>query len=168
VLVGPQSIFPASQRSKPGVELSSPRDDLGLAVANLGQHKMRNRHPVQIDVPLPAELRDIIAATPATGIKLWLLNGFGKPFTEDAFSHWFADMVVKAGLPSRCTPHGLRKRASTDLAESGATTKEIMSVTGHTTLKEVERYTRASERKLLAVEAIDKASRRNRKATPTP
>jgi len=53
---------------------------------------------------------------------------------------------AKAGLPARCTPHGLRKRCLTDMAERGCSIHEIMSVSGHLTMKEVERYTRMADR----------------------
>ncbi len=41
--------------------------------------------------------------------------------------------MAKAGLPARCTPHGLRKRCLTDVANEGKTIHEIMSVSGHLT-----------------------------------
>ncbi len=51
------------------------------------------------------------------------------------------------GAPKRrCTPHGLRKRCLTDLAKSGRSIHEIMSVSGHLTMKQVERYTRMADR----------------------
>jgi hypothetical protein len=40
--------------------------------------------------------------------------------------------------------HGLRKVAARDLAEAGCSVHEIMSVTGHKSLAEVERYTKAA------------------------
>jgi integrase len=52
--------------------------------------------------------------------------------------------------------HGLRKAAARRLAEAGCTEKEIAAVTGHTTLKEVARYTRAADQKLLAAGAVAK------------
>ena len=51
-----------------------------------------------------------------------------------------------ADLP-HCSAHGVRKATSTALAEAGATPHEIMAVTGHQTLEEVERYTKAASRK---------------------
>jgi integrase len=74
---------------------------------------------------------------------------------NDRKPHIFRDNKIKCmslrrlpllGLPARCTPHGLRKRCLTDLAESGRTIHEIMSVSGHLTMKEVERYTRMADR----------------------
>ena len=42
------------------------------------------------------------------------------------------------------------------LAEAGATAHEIMAVTGNKTLSEVERYTKAADRKHLAESAMQK------------
>jgi integrase len=110
------------------------------------QHKMREHLPSPIDVPMPTDVVAIVRQTAGTGIRTWLVDGHGKPFTEDAFSHWFADQVKAAGLPPRCTPHGLRKRCLTDLANRGKDTHAIMAVSGHLTLKEVDRYTRMADR----------------------
>ncbi|GAN64159.1 hypothetical protein AA0313_2048 [Acetobacter indonesiensis NRIC 0313] len=44
------------------------------------------------------------------------------------------------------------------MAEAECTTHQIASITGHKTLSEVERYTRAVELKRLAKEAIIKIS----------
>jgi integrase len=52
--------------------------------------------------------------------------------------------------------HGLRKSAAANLAESGATDREIMSVTGHRTNAMIGLYTRQAEQKRLARAAIDK------------
>ena len=52
--------------------------------------------------------------------------------------------------------HGLRKAIAARLAEQGASAHEIMAVTGHKTLEEVERYTREAERKKLADSAMSK------------
>jgi enterobacteria phage integrase len=67
-----------------------------------------------------------------------------------------ADSIAAAGLPDRCVLHGLRKAAARRLAEAGCTEKEIAAVTGHTTLKEVARYTRAADQKRLAAGAVAK------------
>jgi integrase len=63
-----------------------------------------------------------------------------------------------AGLP-QCSAHGLRKAAATRLAESGATTQEIMAVTGHQSLHQVEVYTRAAARPGMADAAFVKLRR---------
>ena len=63
--------------------------------------------------------------------------------------------VPPAGLP-HCTFHGLRKCASVRLAEHGCTPHEIAAITGHATLREIERYTKGASRRRLAVSAMAK------------
>jgi integrase len=118
------------------------------------QHKGRERHPSHIDTPIPADLLTVMKATPTVGIRTWLVDGRGKPFNEIAFSHWFTAEIKRAGLPSRCTPHGLRKRCCTDLANEGKNPHQIMAVSGHLTLSEVQRYTRMYDRARNAREAM--------------
>lgn len=49
-----------------------------------------------------------------------------------------------------------RKATSTALADASATPHQIMAVTGHQTLEEVERYTKAANRKKTADTAMRK------------
>ena len=108
-----------------------------------------------IDVPLHPELRAILDAT-ANGNLTFLVAALGKPFSPAGFTNWFRECCNEAGLPRGCSPHGLRKAASRRLAEHGCTAHEIMAITGHTTLKEVSRYTAAIRRKHLAARAMSK------------
>jgi hypothetical protein len=48
----------------------------------------------------------------------------------------------------------LRKAAARRLAEAGCTVHEIAAITGHVTLREVERYTKAVDRERLARAAM--------------
>ncbi|WP_235953389.1 hypothetical protein [Salipiger sp. PrR002] len=57
-----------------------------------------------------------------------------------------------------CSVHGLRKAAAARLAELGCTEFEIMAITGHTTSKEVTRYTRAASQKTRAESALRRLS----------
>ncbi|MGI8725900.1 MAG: tyrosine-type recombinase/integrase, partial [Methyloceanibacter sp.] len=58
------------------------------------------------------------------------------------------------------SPHGLRKAFCRVAAEAGLTPHEIMAISGHTTLKEVARYTLAADRKRMAVEGMRKFEQR--------
>ena len=109
-------------------------------------------------IPILSELRSVLDATPR-GHLTFLVTEFGKPFTAAGFGNWFRDRCDEAGLP-HCTFHGLRKGASRRLAENGCTPHEIAAITGHATLKEIERYTRDAERKRLAQSAMDKVKSR--------
>ena len=53
-------------------------------------------------------------------------------------------------------PHGLRKAIMRRLAESGSSAKEIAAISGHRTLKEIERYTEAADQATLSKAAMDK------------
>ena len=66
--------------------------------------------------------------------------------------------IREAGLLQCCKPHGLRKAAARRLAEAGCSASEIMAITGHKTLAEVERYTRPAEQEKLARQAIKRQS----------
>jgi integrase len=121
------------------------------------QFKGRNRSPIHLEIPIVPELQRIIAATPTTGIKTFLVTEFGKPFTHAGFSNWFRERCDEAGLP-HCSAHGLRKSAASRLAELGCSEKEIMAITGHTTSKEVARYTKSAQQRLLAKSAGSKLS----------
>jgi len=126
------------------------------------QHKGRVARPMPVETPVPASLIEVIRLTPATGLKTWLVNAWGRPFKEENFTVWFRQQVQAARLAPRCTPHGLRKRALSDLAEADATAHQIMAVSGHRTLKEVTRYTEKVDRAHNAREAMRK---RNETAT---
>ena len=68
--------------------------------------------------------------------------------------------IREAGLPDRCKPHGLRKTAARRLAEAGCSASEIAAITGHKTLAEVERYTRATDQARLAGKPCGSRSKR--------
>ena len=62
--------------------------------------------------------------------------------------------------------HGLRKAACTQLADAGCTGPEIMAVSGHATLAQVQIYIDAAEQKRMAESAMVKlaaGSKRNRR-----
>ena len=90
-----------------------------------------------------------------------LQTAFGRPFTSNGFGNYMADKISRAGLPDRCVAHGLRKAAARRLAEAGCTANEIASITGHATLQEVSRYTKAAEQRVLAQAAIERLRTRN-------
>ena len=61
--------------------------------------------------------------------------------------------IAAAGLPEHCVTHGLRKAAARRFAEGGCPAHEIMAITGHTSLKEVQRYTAEVDQMQLAESA---------------
>ena len=77
-----------------------------------------------------------------------------------SFGNQFREWCDKAGLPKR-SAHGLRKSAAVRLVEAGCTTKEVQAITGHASLREVERYTKAAEQEKLARSAIARLTESN-------
>ena len=59
----------------------------------------------------------------------------GRQFTSAGFGNWFRECCDEAGLP-HCSAHGLRKAAATRMAEHGATTHQLMSWFGWTSVSE--------------------------------
>ena len=80
----------------------------------------------------------------------------GKAFTAAGFGNWFRDMADAAGLSTGYNTHGLRKAGATRGAEAGWTDHEIMAWGGWKSLSEVQRYTRAANRRKLAQGAVYK------------
>lgn len=109
-----------------------------------------------LEIPVHAALAQIIAEASA-GNLTFLTTQFGKPFTAPGFGNWFREQCNDAGLP-HCSAHGLRKAAARRLAEAGCTEHEIASITGHASLREIVRYTKAADQRRLARSAIDKVS----------
>lgn len=130
------------------------------------QQKNKRNKPVHLEIPIRPELRAILDASPL-GSMVYLVTEFGKPFTANGFGNWFRDRCDEVGEPDEqgvpplrhCSAHGLRKAAATRLADNGASAHEIMAITGHKTMKEVERYTRAASQKRLASSASQKMGR---------
>lgn len=126
------------------------RQNVRAGVLSIRQRKTGT----EVDIPLHTDLIAIIDATPS-GHMTFLTTAQGKPFTPAGFGNWFRSCCNEAGL-ARCSAHGLRKAAATRLADAGCSAHEIASITGHRTLKEVERYTREADRRRLASGAIGK------------
>ena len=76
----------------------------------------------------------------------WLVTVHGKARSDKAFSSWFAEAAAAAGVEGK-SAHGLRKARAMALAEAGATAHQIAAWTGHESLSEVQRYSKAADRK---------------------
>ena len=121
-------------------------------------HIKQDKTGAELCIPVLPELQEIIVAS-TVGLTTFLVNDFGQPFTAKRFGRWFCERCNKAGLPHYCSAHGLRKAAARMLAEAGCTEHEIAAITGHASLHEVRRYTKAANQKLLATAAAQKLMR---------
>jgi integrase len=121
-------------------------------------HVRQVKTGAELDIPILPELAAILADSPANNLT-FITTKFGKPFTANWFSDWFCGICKEAGLP-QCSAHGLRKAAARRLAEAGCTAHEIAAITGHASLREVTRYTKAVDQRRLAAAAIAKTKTR--------
>jgi len=130
-------------------------------VVRMGRQHIRNgelmvrqgKTNASLLIPVLPELQMIIDATP-TGHLTLLITKSGKSYGANDFSEQFRKWCDDAGLPPECSFHGLRKTALTRLADAGKSVHQIAAVSGHKTLKEIERYTKAADQRQLAREAL--------------
>jgi integrase len=118
-------------------------------------HVVQQKTGAELWVPIHPELLRAMKACEAKGLTL-VGDPNGRPLKRAALSALMRQAIKNAGLPKRCVAHGLRKAAMRRLAEADATNKQIAAVSGHKTLREIERYTKAADQKKLARAGIDK------------
>ena len=68
----------------------------------------------------------------------------------------------------QCSSHGLRKLAATRLANAGCSEREIMAITGHKSVAEVSRYTKARDQERLAEQAMQRRTKSDGKLDSIP
>jgi len=94
-------------------------------IVRLGPQHIRNgeltvrqeKTGVTLTLPVRAELAAILAATAGDHLS-FLVAANGKPFSPAGFGNIFREWCQQAGLPDRCSAHGLRKAACRMLAKS--------------------------------------------------
>ena len=117
-----------------------------------------------VDIPIHPELARIILLT--GGDDVLLPGPDGKEIKASTMGKMMAMAIDEADLPDDCVPHGLRKACCRRLAEAGATVLQIMAITGHKSIKEVERYTKGVDRKKMAAQAMALLSSFGEQAAP--
>jgi integrase len=122
----------------------------GDTICNIKQQKTGMLLP---PIPITAELAAAINAAAPSEHVVFLVNERGKAFNAKGFGEWFSKQCRRAGLEG-LSAHGLRKAACRRLAENGASASEIAAISGHASLREVERYTKAADRARLARNAM--------------
>jgi integrase len=116
-------------------------------------------------IPISSALAEAInAAAPGEHIT-FLINERGASFTAKGFGRWFTEQCNRAGLKG-LSPHGLRKAACRRLAEAGCSANEIAAISGHASLNEVSRYTRAADQERMARNAIARTEGEHRSGKP--
>jgi integrase len=144
------------------------REEDGIEILNWVRKKTEDKTGFELAIPVHPELRRIIDATPSKHLK-FLVNELGTPFAVGSFSNWFRGRCKEADLP-HCSFHGLRKAAATRLIDAGCDVVEAAAITGHASLKELQRYIETRDRKRAARRAMAKLQRvkwRTKTVNPT-
>ncbi|NPV19279.1 tyrosine-type recombinase/integrase [Bradyrhizobium aeschynomenes] len=118
----------------------------------------RQKTTTKLTIPIHEALESVLS-TANRGHPTILATAYGERFSVKGFGQMISAAIREAGLPERCKAHGLRKAAARRLAEAGCSASEIAAITGHKTLAEVERHTRAADQERLARQAIQRQSK---------
>jgi integrase len=130
-------------------------DSEGRPMFIFTQTKNRKRKRVTAYVPLFPELQAIIDATPDRGDMIYLVSERGTPWASgESFGNWFHDRCSEAKLKDR-SAHGLRKAGVVELIRRKYTPQQIMALSGHKTMKEIDRYAREYLRQQAAEQVLD-------------
>lgn len=116
------------------------------------QKTAKNPSGVLVDIPMHANLREAIEASPVTFT--YLETQQGKARSRKGLGTSMRKWCDKAGLPL-CSSHGLRKAICRRIAEAGGTPFEVMAVSGHVTLSMAQEYCKMFGRRDLADSAFD-------------
>lgn len=111
-----------------------------------------------LSIPIHQELLAAIKGGPSNGLSL-IGDKHDRQIARCTLTLLIRKAAAEACLPPECLPHGLRKAQMRRLAEAGASAKQIASISGHKTLREIERYTDAADQKRLSRAAIAKLKR---------
>jgi integrase len=122
-------------------------------VRNAVLHVQQQKTNVKLAIPVHPELQAILEATPSQHLT-YLTTHDGSPFSPAGFGNLFRDWCNQAGLPKGLSAHGLRKACCTRLAEAGCSEKQIAAISGHLSMSEVARYTKAADQARLARDAM--------------
>ena len=121
----------------------------GRLVFTTAKRVGRARAGVEMNLPIVPALQDAIDAArknKIVSVDHYILTERGEPFSQKAISAWFSERCRMAGLPPKCTAHGVRKALARILAEEGASSSELKATFGWTTSKLADLYTEAASR----------------------
>ena len=108
---------------------------------------------VEVTLPILPVLGASLTAGPC-GELTFIIGESGRPLTKESFGNLFRDACRKAGVPG--SAHGVRKIAATRAANAGATVAQLEAIFGWQGGTMASLYTRAADRRRLAIEAMHK------------
>jgi integrase len=120
----------------------------------------------EVTLPILPVLAQTLKAGPC-GDLTFIAGENGRPLTKESFGNLFRKACRDAGLRGR-SAHGLRKAAATRAANNGATVAQLEAIFGWSGGTMAALYTRAADRRRLAIEAMHKLANENRKSIAAP
>lgn len=169
-----RSYWPLGTQQRLVMELALETASRRGEVVRLGPQHGKNGHirierthgSADVEIPMSPQLRAACDAMPK-GHLTYIVTAYGKPRSKCGLGNDFAKWATAAGLPKCCRLHGLKKGGLRRGAEAGMTTHELMAISGHKTLSEVQRYTNDADRKRLAESAMAKLRGQSENANVT-
>jgi integrase len=133
------------------LEMASRRGEvirLGPQHVKDGRIRIERTHgSADVHIPVSPALQAACDAMPKAHLT-YIVTAQGRPRSKYGLGTDFAKWATEAGLPARYRLHGLKKGGMRRLAEQQATTHELMAISGHRTLSEVQRHTDADREQL--------------------
>jgi integrase len=156
-----ESFYPVGSKARLALALGLYTAQRRGDVVRMGRQHIRNgvlsvrqeKTGAMLAIPVSPELQAVLDATLSEHLT-FLVTKAGKPYGPNDFSEQFRAWCDAAEMPPECSFHGLRKAAITRLADAGCSVHEIAAISGHKTLKEIERYTKAADQAKLARSAM--------------
>jgi integrase len=104
-----------------------------------------------VALPILPVLAETLAAGPC-GDLTFIAGASGRPFAKESFGNEFREACRAAGVPG--SAHGVRKIAATRAANAGATVAQLEAIFGWQGGTMASLYTRAADRRRLALEGM--------------
>lgn len=134
--------------------------DFKADVHNVVQHKTLKA----LELPIHPNLREVLDALPDFDNREFVvLTQWGKPFSPKALGMRMQHWTKAASILPGYTLHGLRKTLGKQLAQHGATTRQLMDMLGHDNIAHAALYSKDAEQKLMAAAAMAKLANWRRK-----
>lgn len=109
----------------------------------------------RLTIPIVPMLAEVLDGSPVKGETV-IVTAYGEPYTDKSITGRMREWTKAAGLPKGCTLHGLRKTLGRMLAESDASTRQIMDILGHDDIEHAELYSREAAQIRLAMQGMAK------------
>ncbi|WP_062235790.1 tyrosine-type recombinase/integrase [Aureimonas sp. N4] len=117
----------------------------------------------QLTIPIVPMLSEVLDGSTIRGETV-IVTAHGNPYSDKSLTGRMRTWTRSAKLPEGCTLHGLRKTLGRILAESDASTRQIMDILGHDDIEHAELYSREAAQIRLAMEGMNKVVALRRRA----